>query len=145
MHFTYVQDDMRINNRLTVNAGLRYEYATPMWEANNHLTNFDPVAVKMVAATDGSIANCALVNPDRNDFAPRLGFAYTAANNTVVHGGWGVSYVHWDRIGSANLLAINAPQVIRAVVNQTIRPRRASGRPSSAIPAGITDPSTFNP
>ena len=145
MHFTYLQDDVRLNDRLTVNAGLRYEYATPMWEANNHLTNFDPVAVKMVEATDGSIANRALVNPDRNDFAPRLGFAYTAATNTVVHGGWGVSYVHWDRIGSANLLAINAPQVIRAVVNQT-DPTAASFRPTElGYPAGITDPSTFNP
>jgi hypothetical protein len=145
MHFTYLQDDVRVNDRLTVNAGLRYEYATPMWEANNHLTNFDPVAVKMVAATSGSIADRALVNPDKNDFAPRLGFAYTAAPNTVVHGGWGVSYVHWDRIGSANLLAINAPQVIRAVVNQT-DPTASSFRPTElGYPAGITDPSTFNP
>ena len=145
MHFTYLQDDVRVSDRLTVNAGLRYEYATPMWEANNQLTNFDPVALRMASATDGSIADRALVSPDSNDFAPRLGFAYTAAANTVVHGGWGVSYVHWDRIGSANLLAINAPQVIRAVVNQT-DPEAASFRATElGYPAGITDPSTFNP
>jgi hypothetical protein len=145
MHFTYLQDDVRVNDRLTVNAGLRYEYATPMWEANNRLTNFDPDAVKMVSASAGSIQNRSLVNPDKNDFAPRLGFAYTAATKTVVHGGWGISYVHWDRIGSANLLAINAPQVIRAVVNQT-DPAAASFRPTEqGYPAGITDPSTFNP
>ena len=42
LHFAYVQDDLRVNDRLTLNAGLRYEYATPMWEANNALTNFDP-------------------------------------------------------------------------------------------------------
>ncbi|HEU5258806.1 MAG TPA: carboxypeptidase regulatory-like domain-containing protein [Vicinamibacterales bacterium] len=145
MHFTYLQDDVRVNDRLTVNAGLRYEYATPMWEAHNRLTNFDPVAVKMIGATDGSVANRALVNPDKNDFAPRLGFAYAPTPNTVVHGGWGVSYVHWDRIGSANLLAINAPQVIRAAVNQT-DPAAASFRPTElGYPAGITDPSTFNP
>jgi len=145
MHFTYLQDDVRVNDRLTVNAGLRYEYATPMWEAHNRLTNFDPVAVKMIGAMDGSVANRALVNPDKNDFAPRLGFAYTPTPNTVVHGGWGVSYVHWDRIGSANLLAINAPQVIRAVVNQT-DPTAASFRPTElGYPTGITDPSTFNP
>src|SRR4029077_9288930 len=53
--------------------------------------------------------------------------------------------VHWDRIGSANLLAINAPQVIRAVVNQT-DPAAASFRATElGYPAGITDPSTFNP
>ncbi len=145
MHFTYLQDDVRVNDRLTVNAGLRYEYATPIWEANNHLTNFDPASVRMITAAGGSLADRALVNPDRNDFAPRLGFAYTPAGNMVVHGGWGVSYVHWDRIGSANLLAINAPQVIRAVVNQT-DPGAASFRPTElGYPAGITDPSTFNP
>jgi hypothetical protein len=144
MHFTYLQDDVRVNDRLTVNAGLRYEYATPMWEANNHLTNFDPGSVQMITATGGSIGNRALVNPDRNDFAPRLGFAYTPTSSMVVHGGWGVSYVHWDRIGSANLLAINAPQVIRAVVNQT--PTTTGFRATElGYPAGITDPSTFNP
>jgi outer membrane receptor protein involved in Fe transport len=37
-----VQDDIRVNDKLTLNAGLRYEYATPMWEKNNVLTNFDP-------------------------------------------------------------------------------------------------------
>src|SRR5262245_54937901 len=42
LHFMYVQDDIRVNSKLTLNAGLRYEYATPMWEANNVLTNFDP-------------------------------------------------------------------------------------------------------
>ena len=119
LHFTYLQDDIRVNDKLTVNAGLRYEYATPMWEANNTLTNFDPVTVKMVKAKDGSIADRALVNPDRNNFGPRLGFAYTPMAKTVVRGGWGVSYVHINRIGSANLLGINGPQVVRAAVVQS--------------------------
>ncbi len=145
MNFAYVQDDLRVNDRLTVNTGLRYEYATPMWDANNRLTNFDPVTVKMVAASSGSIQNRSLVNPDRNDFAPRLGFAYTAAANTVVHGGWGVSYVHWDRIGSANLLAINGPQVIRGVVNQTDAASASFLQTEQGFPASLTDASTFNP
>ena len=74
-----------------------------------------------------------------------LGLAYTPTQRTVLRGGWGISYVHWQRIGSANLLAINGPQVIRAVVNQT-DPTAASFRPTEAgYPAGLTDPSTFNP
>ena len=77
LHFTYVQDDIRVNDKLTLNAGLRYEYATPMWEANNVLTNFDPATKTMISAKDGSISDRALVDPDRNNFGPRLGFAYT--------------------------------------------------------------------
>ena len=145
MHFAYLQDDIRVNDKLTLNAGLRYEYATPMWEKNNRLTNFDPVGVRMISANNGSIGDRALVDPDKNDFAPRLGFAYTPTTNTVLHGGWGISYVHWDRIGSANLLAINAPQVIRGVVNQT-DPTAPTFRPTEqGYPAGLTDPTSFNP
>jgi hypothetical protein len=144
LHFTYVQDDIRVNDALTLNAGLRYEYATPMWEANNNLTNFDPVSLTMIAAKDGSISDRALVDPDRNNFGPRLGFAYTPADKTVVRGGWGISYVHVNRIGSANLLGINGPQVVRAAVNQT--PTTAGFIPTEAgYPAGLTDPKQFNP
>src|SRR5439155_5010176 len=144
LHFTYVQDDIRVNDTLTLNAGLRYEYATPMWEAGNNLTNFDPNTRTMVRATDGSIADRALVDPDRNNVGPRLGFAYTPIAKTVVRGGWGMSYVHINRIGSANLLGINGPQVVRAAVNQT--PTTAGFVPTErGYPAGLTVPSAFNP
>src|SRR6185295_7244428 len=53
MHFTYLQDDIRMNDRLTLNLGVRYEYATPFWEANNILSNFNPATRQMVVAKDG--------------------------------------------------------------------------------------------
>lgn len=144
MHFTYVQDDIRVSDRLTVNAGLRYEYATPLFEKDNRLTNYDPVANKMITASSGSMYNRALVNPDRNDFAPRLGFAYSVTPKTGVRGGWGIGYVHSNRIGSANLLAINGPQVVRASVTQT-DPTAASFRTTEqGYPIGLTDPASFN-
>ena len=145
LHFTYLQDDIRVNDRLTLNAGLRYEYATPLWDANNVLTNFDPVNRTMVSATGGSIANRSLVNPDRNNFGPRLGFAYTPAPKTVVRSGWGLSYVHVNRIGSANLLDINGPQVIRAAVVQSDPTAASFLTTQQGYPAGLTDPSRFNP
>ena len=145
MHFTYLQDDVRVNDRLTLNLGVRYEYATPQWEADNVLSNYDPDNRRMVLASDGSISDRALVNPDRNNFGPRLGVAYTPMKRTVLRGGWGVSYIHNQRTGAADLLPINGPQVINAVVNQT-NPQDPNFRPTGAgYPAGLTDPSTFNP
>ena len=145
LHFLYLQDDIRVNDKLTVNAGLRYEYATPFWEANNALTNFDPANNTMIAAKDGSMADRALVDPDKNNFGPRLGMAYTVAPRTVIRGGWGISYVHMNRIGSANLLSINGPQVVRAVIAQG-NATAPSFRPTEqGYPGGFTDPAAFNP
>ena len=78
MHFGYVQDDIKVDPRLTLNAGLRYEFATPQWEKDNFLTNYDPASNTLIQAKDGSIYDRALVNPDRNNFAPRLGAAFAA-------------------------------------------------------------------
>ncbi|HYE88217.1 MAG TPA: TonB-dependent receptor, partial [Vicinamibacterales bacterium] len=144
MHFLYLQDDWRVNDKLTVNAGLRYEYATPWTEANNVLSNFDPATKSMILAKDGSLEDRSTLRPDRNNFGPRLGMAYTLADRTVFRAGYGISYVHFHRAGGANVLAINGPQVINAVVVQT--PAESTFRPTQqGYPAGLTDPARFNP
>ena len=109
------------------------------------LSNFDPATNSMVKATDGSIADRALINPDRNNFGPRLGFAYTVTDATVIRGGYGISYVHFNRAGGGNLLPINGPQVVNAVVNQTNPAQPAFVPAEQGYPAGLTDPSQFNP
>jgi hypothetical protein len=145
MHFAYLQDDWRANRKLTLNIGLRYEYSTPYWEEDNILSNYDPATNSIVRAKDGSLADRALINPDRNNFGPRLGFAYTVTNGTVVRGGYGISYVHFSRAGGGDLLPINGPQVVNAVVNQ-IDPTAASFVPAErGYPAGLADPAQFNP
>jgi hypothetical protein len=144
-HYSYVQDDWKITNKLTLNLGVRYEFATPYYEKDNHLTNFDPATLSLISAKNGSISNRALVNPEPYDFAPRLGFAWSPLKSTVVRGGYGISYIHYDRAGAGNLLPINGPQVINAVVNQT-NPRAASFLTTDqGYPAGITSPANFNP
>jgi hypothetical protein len=144
MHFAYVQDDVRVGNRLTLNLGLRYEYASPLWEANNVLSNFDPVTRTMMAASSGSIGDRALVDPDRNNVGPRLGLAWSASPGTVFRGGYGISYTHFNRAGGGNLLPINGPQVINAVINQS--PGDAAFRPTEqGYPTGLTDPSRLDP
>ena len=119
MHFLYVQDDIRVNERLTLNLGVRYEYATPWVERDNILSNWDPATRRMVLAADGSLEQRATIQPDRNNFGPRLGLAYTVTPRTVLRGGYGMSYVHFHRAGGANVLPINGPHVINAVLKNT--------------------------
>ena len=83
MHFGYLQDDIKVGPKLTLNLGLRYEYATPQYEKDNFLTNYDPATNTLIQAKDGSIYDRALVNPDRNNFAPRLGVAFAVDDKTV--------------------------------------------------------------
>ncbi|HEX9005473.1 MAG TPA: TonB-dependent receptor, partial [Blastocatellia bacterium] len=118
LQYAYLQDDFRVNNRLTLNLGVRYEFATPYTEAKNRLSNFDPATKSIIQAKDGSLYDRSLVDPDYNNFAPRLGFAYNVLDKTVVRGGYGIGYVHFNRIGSADLLATNFPQITRANVTQ---------------------------
>jgi hypothetical protein len=145
LQFGYVQDDFRVNDKLTLNLGMRYEYATPQWEKNNILSNYDPVAKKMIIASGGSMYNRALIDPDRNNVGPRLGLAWTVLPRTVVRGGWGVSYIHFHRAGAANILSINGPQSVSAVASQSNPLATTFRTTQQGYPAGFADPSQFNP
>ena len=76
MHFFYVQDDFKVSPKLTLNMGVRYEFATPQWEDKNRISNFDPATNTLIQASDGSLYDRSLVHPDRNNWAPRFGLAY---------------------------------------------------------------------
>ena len=117
-HFAYVQDDFKVNQRLTLNLGLRYEFGTPYYEKNNRLSNYDPATNSIILAKSGSLYDRALVDPDYNNFGPRLGFAYNINDKTVFRGGYGLGYAYLNRLGSANILGTNFPIVTRAAVAQ---------------------------
>ena len=73
----YVQDDWKPASNLTVNAGVRYDFMTPQLERDNHIANFDASTARLLQAKDGSMEERALVKPDRNNFAPRVGLAWS--------------------------------------------------------------------
>ncbi|QNI38345.1 TonB-dependent receptor [Edaphobacter sp. 4G125] len=123
-NFAYLQDDWKVSPKLTLNIGLRYEYTTPYWEEKNRQANFNP---SLANASDprtamvpvSSTGNKYGYEPDRNDFAPRFGFAYAVDDKTAIRGGYGISYSHYDRAGSGNILAINPPNALFVTVTQS--------------------------
>jgi hypothetical protein len=115
-NYAYIQDDFKFSPKLTLNIGLRYEYATPYFERDNRLSNYDTASNSIIQAEDGSIYDRALVDPDRNNFAPRVGLAYNINDNTVARAGYGIGFIHFNRIGSADILGTNFPQITRANV-----------------------------
>ena len=105
----FFQDDWKITSKLTLNLGLRYEWSTPYTERNNKIqfSNFSgdsgitvPIDVPGVLSTNSSLLGTTVfaggdhrnVPVDRNNWAPRIGFAYAVNPNTVVRGGAGVYY-----------------------------------------------------
>ena len=96
----FVQDDWRATGNLSFNFGLRYEYVSPFSEAQNRMVNLDlnplitaasPVLPGVVGPFTGGFPS-TLVEPDRNNFAPRVGIAWKAMKNTVVRSGYGINY-----------------------------------------------------
>ncbi len=154
-NFMYLQDDFRASSRLTLNMGLRYEIATPQYEANNHLANFNPATASLVQASSGSLFNRGQVNTQYSNLAPRFGFAYSATPETVLRGGYGITYTQFNREGGENLLAYNGPYIVNASIDQKpsqgvcvndtqvqtscFRPTQQGYAPS------LVDPSQFSP
>jgi hypothetical protein len=85
-----VQDDWRVTRHLTVNLGLRYEYAGPLSEKSDLISNFIP-SQGLVQVGHGLDA---LYDKDWNNFAPRVGFAYDlfGRGKTVIRGAYGLFY-----------------------------------------------------
>ena len=144
-YFAYVQDDFRVNHTLTLNLGMRWEYATPRWERDNNLSNYDPVTNSMIKAKGGSIYDRALIDPDRKNFAPRIGFAWSAMPNLVVRGGYGIGYVHQNRVGSRRPAGDQRPAGDHRD-RQPEQPSRPDFRTTQqGYTAGMTTPANFNP
>ncbi len=97
----YIQDDWKITKNLTLNLGMRWELDTPRWERlDNRQSGFDGVAINPVSRTPGLVTFSGrdglgkYAHPfDRNNFAPRIGFAWKPMSRTVVRGGYGINYL----------------------------------------------------
>jgi hypothetical protein len=89
----FINDSIRVTPRLTLTAGLRYEYNSPPVDAEDRANIFDPATRTLVPVGTNGIPRSGY-HADRNNFAPRVGFAYTLGDegHTVLRAGYGVYY-----------------------------------------------------
>jgi hypothetical protein len=145
-HQYFVQDDIRVTHRLTVNAGLRYEYSPWLNGYKGQLGAFDPTQSKpIIIAGNGSTIDLTsqLVAPiayqyfgqymqttsqaglpysvtltDRTQFAPRFGFSWRPiGESTVIRGGYGMFYEPEGTSGRVNHNML--PYLLSETVSQT--------------------------
>ncbi len=138
----YIQDDWRVNRKLTLNLGLRYDYNTVWREVQNRMQNFDPATQSFLPATQ------APYNAPSKDFAPRLGLAYDpfGKGKTVIHAYGGMFYnpMHFSFGLVGNIPAyesynVNVFQAIFANPPFSI----AYPSPNPTLPAGTQNVSAF--
>lgn len=138
----FLQDDWKVTRRFTFNIGLRYELVTPYYEVNNRqsqvlLDGTTPRLVQAGSAGDSLFAR-AFVRTDKNNFAPRIGFAYQVREKTVIRAGFGIFYGRDEDLGVSRRLVNNPPWFIRVQFpSDQINPNI---RLVTGIPDGILEP-----
>ena len=150
----FIEDNYKATSKLTLDLGLRYDYATPLYEANNHESNFDYTKGIIVPAGTAGYPE-KLATPHKDNFAPRVGVAYSPfpSKPLVVRAGYGRFFVFYEiRTGDPLQLDYNLPFFFEPTFNSDgITPSQvtlASGfpalNPNNAPFAGVTS-QDFNP
>ncbi|HZT34057.1 MAG TPA: TonB-dependent receptor [Bryobacteraceae bacterium] len=105
----YAQDDWRVTSRLTLNLGLRYDLFNPPQDVNNVIRTlqFPPGQPPQFYPAAGQPLD-PVWNVNHKDFSPRVGFAFSLDNNTVVRGGYGMFYFG-GQFDNLNILQLNPP------------------------------------
>ena len=152
----FVQDDWKFSTRLTINAGLRYDWYGLPAEKNGRLVNFLPDQRRLgappngfVQAEGGQLAGVptvekTLVPVDKNNFSPRVGFSYLLSEdlNLVMRGGYGIYY---DRISTryANTQLFNFPYFALGVGLPGFNTTFANPFPAMPVPSAFPTAATI--
>ncbi len=94
----YAQDDFRVNDKLTVNLGLRWDVTGPWSEKNGHWANYNTTAINPTTGVPGLLefatsSSTTFEGPrDWTQFGPRIGFSYQPTPRAVIRGSYGIFY-----------------------------------------------------
>ncbi len=147
----FFQDDWKIRPSLTIDAGIRYEYLSPLSEKYGHIANLDiaPGYTAVAVVTPGAVGPysgkfpAALINPDYNNFSPRLGLAWKvpySKRSTIVRAGYGIYYNGQAYVPFGLRLAGQPPFAVSNSVNTTPRDvLTLAGGFLSTLPGEVTN------
>ncbi|HEX5966226.1 MAG TPA: TonB-dependent receptor, partial [Pyrinomonadaceae bacterium] len=103
----FLNDSWRVTPRLTLTAGLRYEYNSPPVDAEDRARVFDLQTRNIVTVGTNGVPRSGF-DADKNNFAPRVGFAWSIRESTVLRGGYGI-YYDQSPLAPAESLYFNSP------------------------------------
>ncbi len=143
----YFQDDWKVSRKLTINLGLRYDFDVPRWEIQNRYSYWDLNAQSAVKATGYDTRGVikfvddnrrSPFDADRNNWQPRVGFAYAANQKTSIRAGYGLFYTLsratvFGRPGTG--FTINSPAIWTLDSNATL-----NARLNNPFPNGLLTP-----
>jgi hypothetical protein len=105
----FFQDDWKVNKKLTLNLGLRWDLYSPFREVQNRLSFLDPNAINPITGTPGDLTfagfgagRCDCTRASKipyGNFGPRFGFAYAVQSGTVIRGSAGQVYTRDGGVG----------------------------------------------
>lgn len=144
---SYFQDDWKITNSLTLNLGLRYDYATGPVERWNRSSSFDSFVTNPQTNTPGALLYADVTKdrhftiPPKKNFGPRIGFAWNVRGDgkTAVRGGYGLIY---NAIESGDTVGDNPNSLGFSVDTQFVAP---GGGPFKAFQFSVGPPNLLQP
>jgi hypothetical protein len=138
----FVEDEWKVAPRLSLFYGIRYEYQNPYYEAHNNSSNYDPKTNTILLAGKGGNSS-ALVNADKNNFGPRVGFSFEMNAKTVLRGGYGVYYSP-ENDARSDVLTKNYPFNNQQLFFNDINAFYSTGFPSYQLDSGVPRDTTLH-
>ena len=148
----FAQDDWKVTRKLTLNLGLRWEVEIPRSETANRHSSLDPNLPN--PAADGRPGALAFAGSGRThfehtqwqNFGPRIGFAYSAADKLVIRGGFGMYYnlLYYNDFGNGGTQGFNANPQFNSLDGRAPAFYWQNGFPQNFAKPPFTDPSALN-